>query len=195
MSRQREQDPLDALRAANPVPDDQLPPASLARLRARVYEDAMGINAARPHRALRFGRGHGILAAAAIAIALVVGLNAGTGLVPGPTTGPGIGMCIEQYSIETLAHRAFAFDGMVTAIDGDRVTFAIGTSYRGLQGSSVTLDAPGMTGTGITPGGGPNLEVGARYLVAGEGTFAWACGFTQPYDAGVASAWSTALLD
>lgn len=194
MSQHRDPDPLDALRAANPVPHDQLPSASLDRLRARVYEDTMTVNTDRQSRAagltrLRLGLG----AVAALAIVLVVGANAGTWLAPGGTTGPGIGMCVEQYSLATLGNRAFAFDGTVTAVAGERVTFAIGTAYRGVDGTSVTLDAPGMTGTAITSAGGPTLEVGGRYLVAGEATFAWACGFTQPYDAGIASSWSAAL--
>jgi hypothetical protein len=30
-------------------------------------------------------------------------------------------------------------------------------------------------------------------LVAGDGSFAWSCGFTQPYDASVAADWKAAL--
>ena len=41
--------------------------------------------------------------------------------------------------------------------------------------------------------GGPSLVVGHRYLVAGDDHFAWACGFTQAYDAAVAAQWSAAL--
>ncbi len=194
MNEHRDPDPLDALRAANPLLNDQLPSASLDRLRARIYEDAMSTTTDQQpsmtgtHR-LRLGLG----AVAALAFVLVLGANAGTWLAPGGTTGPGSAMCVEQYSLATLGHRAFAFDGTVTAIAGERVTFAVGAAFRGVSGTSVTLDAPGMTGTAITSAGGPNLVVGGRYLVAGEATFAWACGYTQPYDAGVASAWSAAL--
>ncbi len=191
---QHEQDPLEALRAANPVSDQELPSASLARLRARVYEETMGVGTGPTARTRRFGRaGPGLVAVATLAIVLVLGANAGAWLRPGDTSGPGTAMCVEQYSLETLGRRAFAFEGTVTAIVGERVTFAIGAPYRGVDSAVVTLDAPGMTGTAITSAGGPNLSVGGRYLVAGEATFAWACGFTQPYDAAVAATWAAAL--
>lgn len=194
MNQHRDEDPLDALRAANPVPHDQLPSASLDRLRARVYEEVMSVNADRQPRLAKLARVRlGLGAVAALAIVLVVGANAGTWLAPGGTTGPGSAMCVEQYSLASLGNRTFAFDGTVTAIAGERVTFSVGTAFRGVNGATVTLDAPGMTGTAITSVGGPNLVIGGRYLVAGESTFAWACGFTQPYDASVASTWSAAL--
>lgn len=194
MNQHRDPDPLDALRAANPVPHDQLPSASLDRLRARVYEEVMSVNPDRQPRVAKFGGARlGLGAVAALAIVLVVGANAGTWLTPGGTTGPGSAMCVEQYSLASLGNRAFAFEGTVTAIAGERVTFSVGTAFRGVDGNTVTLDAPGMTGTAITSAGGPNLVIGGRYLVAGESTFAWACGFTQPYDASVAATWSAAL--
>lgn len=194
MNLHRESDPLDALRAVNPVSHDRLPSASLARVRARVYEESMTTTADQNPRAARFGRaGMGLGAVAAIALVLVLGAGAGGWLAPGGTTGPGSAMCVEQYSLVTLGHRAFAFDGTVTAISGERATFAISVAYRGVTGGSITLDAPGMTGTAITSAGGPSLVVGGRYLVAGEATFIWACGFTQLYDASVASTWSDAL--
>jgi hypothetical protein len=49
-----------------------------------------------------------------------------------------------------------------------------------------------MTGTSITSAGGPSLAEGQRYLVAGDDTFIWACGFTQPYEAAVAADWEEA---
>lgn len=194
MSRHPDPDPLDALRAANPVPHDQLPPASLDRLRARVYEESMRSNTHLQPTMTGLSRAKlGLGAIAALALILVLGANAGTWLAPGGTTGPGNASCVEQYSLATLGNRTFAFDGTVTAIAGERVTFAVNASFRGVTGTSVRLDAPGMTGAAITSAGGPNLVVGGRYLVAGESTFAWPCGFTQPYDAGVASSWSAAL--
>lgn len=114
------------------------------------------------------------------------------------TTGPispggGMAMCIESYDLSTLANRQFAFDGTVTAIDGDEVTFTVNHSYRGETGPGVTLTASGMTGAVITLDGGPVLAVGGRYLVSGDDQFAWACGFTQDFDATVADAWASAL--
>jgi hypothetical protein len=66
-------------------------------------------------------------------------------------------------------------------------------TYRGPAGGSITLDAPGMTGTTITSSGGPQLVVGSRYLVAGDDRFVWGCGFTQPYDEAVAATWAATL--
>jgi len=34
---------------------------------------------------------------------------------------------------------------------------------------------------------------GTRQLVAGDGGFAWGCGFTQPYDADLADQWNEEL--
>ncbi len=106
--------------------------------------------------------------------------------------GAGLASCVERYSPETLAKRSFAFDGTVTAVSGDEVTFKIGRRFKGAEADSITLTATGMTGTAITSAGGPNLAVGERYLVAGEDAFAWACGFTQTYDPTVAAQWAQA---
>ncbi len=195
MNEHSELDPLDALRAANPVGADQLPSASLARIRARVSEDVMNtttLRRARPARLL--GAGIGVAAAAALALALLLGgRNGAPAVVPGSSDGTTSAACVEQYSPASLANRAFAFDGTVTAVSGEKVTFAVNTAYRGAVGDRITLDAPGMTGTAITSAGGANLAVGERYLVAGDATFVWACGFTQPYDEDVAADWSEAL--
>ena len=112
--------------------------------------------------------------------------------VPGGSVGTGSASCVEPYTRTALTHRTFAFDGTVSAVSGDRVTFTVSKAFRG-AGGTVTLDAPGMTGTAITSVGGPNLSVGQRYLVAGDDHFVLACGYTQPYDAGVATEWSAAL--
>jgi hypothetical protein len=189
-------DPLDELRRANPAEPDQLSSASLARVRARVQEATMTDIEPEPprRRSLRrvgvFALG-GAAAAAVVAIALLLGPGS-PGVAPGPSTGPGVAQCVETYSLETLRNRGFAFDGNVTAVDGDEVTFAVNNAYRGPAGE-VTLTAMGMTGTAITSAGGPNLAVGSRYLVAGDDHFVWACGFTQDYNPAVAAAWADAL--
>jgi hypothetical protein len=103
------------------------------------------------------------------------------------------GRCVETYTLATLANRSWAFDGTVTSISGDSVTFKVNQRFRGAGADAVTLTATGMTGTSITSAGGPSLVVGGRYLVAGEENFAWACGFTQPYDPAVAAQWAEAL--
>ena len=205
MNRPSESDPLDVLRAANPVRDDELPSASLARIRARVSEDVMTtktMGRAKPARLA--GLGIGVAAAAALALVLLMGgRGAAPGVAPGSpdgtpggvaaSNGPISASCVEQYSAESLAKRDFAFDGTVTAISGDKATFAVNRGFRGVSGETVTLDAPGMTGTSITSAGGPGLNVGDRYLVAGDSTFVWACGFTQPYAEALAAEWAATL--
>lgn len=196
MTRDLQKDPLEVLRAADPASDDRLSSASLARVRARVREGIMTAHTT-PRRTWVRPVQAGVLITAigALAVAIVlgsVGSRGQEGLLPG-TSAPGIGACVAQYSLDTLRDRDFAFDGVVSSIAGDRVTFSLRDSFRGITGDSVTLDAPGMTGASITSVGGPNLAVGSRYLVAGDATFVWGCGFTQPYDAGIAAEWGSAL--
>jgi hypothetical protein len=194
MNEHLEPDPLDELLAADPVDADRLSSASLARIRARK-EDVMTT----PTRKLSWGTrtlglGAGVAAVAAIALVVALGgRGSAPGITPGGSAGTGSAACVEQYSPTTLANRSFAFDGTVSAINGEQVTFTVGTAYRGAAGGTITLDAPGMTGTAITSAGGPNLAVGERYLVAGDDVFVWACGYTQPYDAAVAAGWAAAL--
>ncbi|CAN5215455.1 hypothetical protein BH24CHL7_BH24CHL7_17140 [soil metagenome] len=94
---------------------------------------------------------------------------------PSPTNGGGavIGSCVEQYSLDALKSRDFAFYGTVTEIDGDEVSFAVNEALSGPDVADVTLTAEGMTGTAITSAGGRNLAVGGRYLVAGDDRFVW----------------------
>jgi len=185
-------DPIDELRAANPVTDDDLPSASLARIRARVSEEAMTKQRAGPApRVLSAAVGLG--AVAALALVVFVGGRTAPSVSPGPSLGTGSAMCVEPYAgPASIAKRTLAFDGTVTAVVGDKVTFTVNTAYRGAADASITLDAAGMTGTAITSAGGPNLTVGERYLVAGDDHFVWACGYTQPYEPGLASQWAAA---
>jgi hypothetical protein len=133
-------------------------------------------------------------AAVVLAIAVVAGGRpVPPGVSPSPTAGTGTASCVESYSLATLADRAFAFDGTVSAIAGEKVTFTVNAPYRGVAGTTVTLEAPGMTGTAITSADGPTFAIGERYLVAGDASFAWGCGFTQPWDAAVAADWGRAL--
>jgi hypothetical protein len=196
LSEQFGQDPLDELKKANPVDGDLLPSASLARMRARTQEKIVA-NTERPERRRSLPWAVAGLASAAVVVLAAIALV--RPFAPSPTSAPpgtpnaGAASCVEQYSLETLARRAFAFDGTVTAIAGETVTFKINRPFKGAAGASVTLEAPGMTGTAITSIGGPNLAVGERYLVAGEDRFVWACGFTQSYDAAVAADWTRAF--
>lgn len=194
MKEHLEPDPLDELRAADPL-GDRLSSASLARIRARVSEDVMSEPTRRRTWSTRtLGLGAGMAALGALALALTLGGRGATpDVTPGGSGGSGSAFCVEPYSTTAITHRTFAFDGTVSAINGDKVTFTVGTAYRGAAGGTITLDAPGMTGATITSAGGPNLAVGERYLVAGDDQFVWACGYTQPYDAAVAAEWAAAL--
>lgn len=187
---QRPSDPVDQLRHADPARNAEPSSDSRARVWARIQEETMDDTVRSRGRLPRLVLGLGGLAVTAgvvVALALWVG---GAPPVGGP--GPGIGSCVETYSLATLANREFAFDGTVTGIDGDEVTFAVTQAFAGDVGSSVTLTATGMTGTAITSAADVTLMVGERYLVAGEDEFAWGCGFTQPYDAEVAADWAEA---
>jgi hypothetical protein len=187
-----ERDPLDELRHADPVRGAPVPSISRARVWARIEEARMTTTTPPRRRLAPWAAG---IAAVAVtgAIAMLTMPGIGEGFTPTPSQrGPGIGTCVETYSQETLANRDFAFDGTVTAIDGDEVTFGVADVFRGELAGSATFTATGMTGTSVTSAGGPSLVIGQRYLVAGDDRFAWACGFTRPYDAAVAAEWAEA---
>ena len=198
MDGSRGVDPLEELRHANPVDADDLPSASLASVRARVMgelnEQSLPVS---PHRRPSSGRPlvfglAGLVATVAVALG-VLQLGSGAGVPPGPTGPPQVGLCVDSYSLETLGNRTFAFDGTVVAVDGDWATFRVKAPFKGIDTGEVTLTAAGMTGGAITPGGDVTLVPGERYLVAGDATFAWGCGFTQRYDPAIAAQWAEAL--
>jgi hypothetical protein len=107
------------------------------------------------------------------------------------------GSCVERYSLDNLEKRDYAFDGTVREIkpgsedQPDRVTFDVKRWYKRGQNTSATFKAYGFTAT--TSAGGSPHEIGERLLVAGDDDYVWECGFTQPYDASVASEWETAF--
>lgn len=183
-------DPLDELRHADPVRSTRAPSESKARVWARIQEATVERHS-RPAQRGTWALGLGAVAVAAIAAIAVLANNAGTP-VPSDEPVPQVGLCVESYDLETLANREFAFDGTVTAFNGDTATFAINESFWGGLTGSVSLDAAGMTGNSLTTAGGPPLVEGQRFLVAGDESFVWGCGFTQPYDEVVAAEWAGA---
>jgi hypothetical protein len=84
------------------------------------------------------------------------------------------------------------FDGTVTAIEGDQVTFQVGTGWKGVDGS-LTLTVPG-TSVALT-GPMPDFEVGGRYLVTAAGGTINGCGYTLAFDADTAATWAAAFAD
>ena len=55
----------------------------------------------------------------------------------GAAGGGAAGMCL-AFSLDELAMRDFAFDGTVTAVDGDQVTFTVNEAFIGDECPSVT---------------------------------------------------------
>jgi hypothetical protein len=205
MTGRMDRDPIDQLRDADPERAQPTSTASLARIRARVdREIAMEERKARadPPR-WRGWAAAGAVAVGVVALAFLVSPRASAPPIaaaspsavprPSPTGLPQIGMCVETYSLETLANRTIAFDGTVDSVTGDEVSFTVHTAYRGVSGPSVTLTAQGMNGTSIVSIDGALFEVGERYLVSGDDRFAWGCGFSQPHDAAVAEEWARTL--
>jgi len=200
MTEPTDRDPIELLRRSNPVNPDQLPSASLARIRARVQENVMtdiqsGADRDRPVRRGLLPLGvAGVTALAALA--LILGGPKGTAPAASPSEGGGgggaIGSCI-RFELEILAQQELAFDGTVTAIDGEAVTFAVGTWYRGPGDASVTLTEVGLGSGAVTSVPIVDFEVGARYLVSGAGGIVTGCGYSQPYDDAAAADWASAF--
>ncbi|MEX2556076.1 MAG: hypothetical protein WEB06_10625 [Actinomycetota bacterium] len=144
--------------------------------------------------------------AGALSAAAAVLIVAGGGIVlatrgadtpaPGPGSGPitpGAASCVELYSPETLANRQVAFDGSVKSVSGDEVTFTVGEWFKGGTSEQITLKGASTLGGITSAGPSVSLDPGSRLLVAGDGGFAWGCGFTQPYSQAVATDWRAAL--
>ncbi len=120
--------------------------------------------------------------------------------------------CVEVYSPETLARRAFAFDGIVMSIEmradpklpeGQSelpwVTFEVNEWYLGGSDPTVGIWMDGLNVD--TSAGTSTAEIGTRLLVAGEPRWggepledplAWICGFTQPWSETAAAEWKSA---
>ena len=202
-------DELELLRAADPVDRESLPspdnPKAQALFERITMSDTDSIQTT-PPADTKDRRPWMWAAAVAAAVLVLVGgarvLDAtrdaprddpqntpGTAQEPISPGGPMMASCVDVYDLETLARREVALDGTVQAVDGDEVTFRVNEWYRGGDSAEITLQGAGGL-SGMTSAGGPgSLEPGTRLLVAGDGGFAWACGFTQPYDAAVAEDW------
>lgn len=204
MSMPTGRDPIDRLRAADPIRADDVPDASLARVSARVQEHIMTDTRRSP--ILPPTRGPlaviGSLAVAgAIALAIAFGSGLGTPAPTGapvaanptpsenPAAGGGMASCL-VYDPANLPTFDKVFDGTVTAVDGDQVTFDVNTGWKGADGS-VTLTAPAVDIALLGPM--PEFKVGSRYLVTTAGSNINACGYTLDYDPATAAAWAAAF--
>lgn len=209
MSRVTGSDPVDQLRAANPTRADEVPDASFARVSARIQEHIMSEVQNNPSSA-RSRRPFALIGGFALvgALALAIGFGSGFGpqqpgpiaAVPTPTTdtptddpgaGGGMASCI-MYDPALLPTFDVVFDGTVSGLDGDQVTFEVGTGWKGADGS-VTLTVPG-TSVALT-GPMPDFEVGGRYLVTAAGGNVNGCGYTLAYDDATAAAWAAAFAN
>ena len=198
MSRTNGSDPLERLRAADPVRAEDVPDASLARVSARVEEhvmtDIQQTSASGRRRPLALATG--LTMAVALAVAVAAGSNLGA--VPTPTDDPGgnpaeggggMAMCL-AYEPANLPTFEIVFDGTVTAINGYRVTFQVNEGWKGVE-DSITLTAPDTDVTLL--GDMPDFEVGGRYLVTAAGSDINACNYTLDYDADEAADWAAAF--
>ena len=203
MSMPNGSDPIDRLRATDPVRADDVPDASLARVSARVQEHIMSdlqhTATVRPSRSpLAWVSGIALAGAFALAIAFGSGFfgakSPGTvGAVPTPSENPaaggGLASCL-VYDPANLPTFDVVFDGTVTARNGDRVTFDVNEGWKGTDGN-ITLTAPEYDMALV--GAIPDFKVGGRYLVTAAGGNVNACGYTLDYDADTAATWAAAF--
>lgn len=149
-------------------------------------------------RSLRLALGlAGVTAVVAVAL-LFFGSKAGAP-TPSPSdggisggAGGGNASCI-RFDLELLAQQEFAFDGSVTGIDGESVTFDVGKWYRGSSDASVTLTQVGQGEGAVMEGILVDFQVGNRYLVSGAGGVITGCGYSQAWDAAAAADWESAF--
>ena len=204
MSMPTGRDPIDRLRAADPVRADELPDASLARVSARIQEhivtDIQHPTTTAPNRRPLALLG-GLVLAGAFALAIAFGSNLGAPAPGGgpiaanptpsenPAAGGGMASCL-MYDPATLPTFEIVFDGTVTAVDGDQVTFDVNEGWKGADGS-ITLTAPDTSVALL--GETPDFKVGGRYLVTAAGSNINACGYTLDYDADTAADWAAAF--
>jgi len=199
-------DPIDRLHAADPIRADDVPDASLARVSARIQEHIMSDTQHTPattpsRRPIAMFGGLALAGAFALAIAFGSGLGAQSpgpiAAAPTPSESPtqepivggGMAMCL-AYDPASLPTFETVFDGTVTAVDGDQVTFDVNTGWKGADGT-VTLTSPN-TDVALL-GSMPDFKVGGRYLVTAAGSNVNGCGYTLDYDADTAATWAAAF--
>jgi len=103
----------------------------------------------------------------------------------------GEGGCTENYSVQAVSGRAFAFDGTITAIGDGQVTFTVQEWFVGEGPESYTVRMRPPTTSGMSESA-PSYFVGTRLLVSGEQDeepIAWSCGFTRYFDEDTAAGW------
>jgi hypothetical protein len=142
-------------------------------------------------------------AAAAVA-ALVLAVAGGLSLIGGEETPPTaepplelvaggentISTCI-MFSPDELDRVAeIAFEGTVTAVDGDTISLTVDTWFRGEEATEVVLRAP--QGMEALIGGIP-FEVGSQYLISAQDGTVNYCGFSGPSTPNLRAGFETAF--
>jgi hypothetical protein len=90
--------------------------------------------------------------------------------------GDSLASCL-AFDVANLAPMAVAFEGTVTAIDGESVTLTVDRWFKGGDASEVTLDAPAGMEALI---GGIDFVEGDQYLITAEAGTVNYCGFSGP---------------
>jgi hypothetical protein len=195
------------LRASDPAAS--LPPVAPHEA-ARLLEDVMATELTTESRETGT-RNRGpltwLVAAAAVLVIAGVGIfgvRALTGDDPAPTAGDpapsatqlevsapaGSAKCMVP-NAETLTSVDVAFDGTVTAIDGDRVTLTPSKWYAGGPTDVVVVTAPSDQPTDA--GLGFQFSAGERYLVSARDGQVSVCGFSAPYSDSLAAIYAEAF--
>jgi hypothetical protein len=195
---------LDALmRALDPWPADRpVDPALAANALALVEKEIDMSDTATPVPRPRRRR---LLALAAVLAVLAVlgGMAAVRALDDGSTPagqgralGDAFASCL-AFSLDVLAQQPVAFDGTVTAIDGQEVTFDVERWYRGGDGDTAVTRSSGLVSGAPELNGGVGFEEGGRYLVSGDrdgdAIVPAICGLTVEHSDGMADDWERAF--
>ncbi|MBA3782326.1 MAG: hypothetical protein H0X12_10815 [Nocardioides sp.] len=102
---------------------------------------------------------------------------------PGSTTALVTGEAVEAKcmvpNVRVLRGNTLAFDGSVTSIEGDQVTLAPTTWFKGTPTETVTVTAPSKQLQELLVA--VDFQVGGRYLVTAFQDTVTLCGFSAPY--------------
>lgn len=181
---------MDELRQANPHDA-----ASLDARAEALYQRITATPAAPagPQWRTRVIASGGVAAAGAIVVVTALTMMGGSSTPEPPgggDAGGGFATCL-AYSEDEVALREVAFRGTLTALDGDRATFAVEEWFRGTGSATITLQVD-TSPMSEAYNGFPFTE-GESYLVSGDGESAWGCGYTRPATGEDTEAWRTAF--
>jgi hypothetical protein len=199
------QDVIAQLQAADPWPaqrpvDQAIADRALALVEKELNVNTTGETPRRQRRSLLIALA-ALVAVAAIAgaaVRLSDGGSSGTESQGRPLGGGGgaIQSCI-QFSLDILGQSPIAFDGTVSKIEGNRVTFDVERWFRGGEGDTVTTLASGLIEGDVALEGGVGFVEGGRYLVSGDDTSGEIvpaiCGFSMEYTPTAAADWARAF--